>query len=322
MRSKGLYNLPRLDLHCHLDGSLTQSCVSELLGREVSPAELRVADDCLDLAMYLEKFQLPLRCLQTKEGLRRAAETFLLSLAEDEIDYVEVRFAPLLSTHAHLSCAEVIEAVLGGLESGRRLCHIDYNVIVCAMRHHTEEQNISMLQTARAYLGQGVCAADLAGNEAAYPMENFIDVFREAKRLGFPFTIHAGECGRVENIIEAVELGARRIGHGIAMKGHPQVQAMIAQRRIGVEMCPISNGQTGAVSDMRHYPLREFLHAKVPVTINTDNRTVSNTTLSKEFAYIRQQYRITEDEIKQLTNNAIEVAFADDAIKHRLWCGR
>ncbi|MDD7267393.1 MAG: adenosine deaminase [Lachnospiraceae bacterium] len=319
MQINNTCTLPRIDLHCHLDGSLTQSCVSELLGRTVSPAELQVADDCRDLATYLEKFQLPLRCLQTKEGLYKAAETFLLSLQDDGVRYVEVRFAPLLSTHANLSCRSVIEAVLEGLKSAHVHCGIHYNVIVCAMRHHTDEQNIAMLRVAREYLGRGVCAADLAGNEAAYPMEDFIDVFREAKRLDFPFTIHAGECGRVENIIEAIELGATRIGHGIAMQGKPQVQELVRRRHIGIEMCPISNGQTKAVEDMRCYPLREFLTAGVPVTINTDNRTVSHTSLKTEFDFVRSQYHITEQEIRQMTNTAIEVAYADDSVKHKLW---
>ena len=138
-----------------------------------------------------------------------------------------------------------------------------------------------MIRTAREYLGNGVCAADLAGAEAIYPMSEFMELFGQAKKLGMPFTIHAGECGNVQNILDSVEAGALRIGHGIAMRGNSEVQKMIREKGIGVEMCPISNLQTKAVESESQYPLREFLDNGIKVTINTDNRTVSNTTMTK-----------------------------------------
>lgn len=166
-----------------------------------------------------------------------------------------------------------------------------------------------MIRTAREYLGNGVCAADLAGAEAIYPMSEFMELFGQAKKLGMPFTIHAGECGNVQNILDSVEAGALRIGHGIAMRGNSEVQKMIREKGIGVEMCPISNLQTKAVESESQYPLREFLDNGIKVTINTDNRTVSNTTMTKELQFIQEHYRITDEEIRLMMINAVDTAF-------------
>ena len=166
-----------------------------------------------------------------------------------------------------------------------------------------------MIRTAREYLGNGVCAADLAGAEAVYPMSEFMELFEQAKKLGMPFTIHAGECGSVKNILDSVEAGALRIGHGIAMRGNSEVQKMIREKGIGVEMCPISNLQTKAVESESQYPLREFLDNGIKVTINTDNRTVSNTTMTKELQFIQEHYRITDEEIRLMMINAVDTAF-------------
>lgn len=166
-----------------------------------------------------------------------------------------------------------------------------------------------MIRTAREYLGNGVCAADLAGAEAIYPMSEFMKLFGQAKKLGMPFTIHAGECGNVQNILDSVEAGALRIGHGIAMRGNSEVQKMIREKGIGVEMCPISNLQTKAVESESQYPLREFLDNGIKVTVNTDNRTVSNTTMTKELQFIQEHYRITDEEIRLMMRNAVDTAF-------------
>ena len=166
-----------------------------------------------------------------------------------------------------------------------------------------------MIRTAREYLGNGVCAADLAGAEAIYPMSEFMELFGQAKKLGMPFTIHAGECGNVQNILDSVEAGALRIGHGIAMRGNSEVQKMIREKGIGIEMCPISNLQTKAVESESQYPLREFLDNGIKVTINTDNRTVSNTTMTKELQFIQEHYRLTDEEIRLMMINAVDTAF-------------
>lgn len=313
-----LQKIPKIDLHCHLDGSLTRACIGELLGREVTQKELQANPECKNLAEYLEKFDLPLECPQDEKGLKRAGYDFMESAARDQLSYVEVRFAPLLSAQQGLTVGRIIEAVLEGLEKGRKIWGIDYGVIVCAMRHQSEEDNLKMLKAAREYLGEGVCAADLAGNEAAFPMHGYMNLFGEVKKTDMPFTLHAGECGSVQNIRDAAECGASRIGHGVAMRGHRDVIELCKEKHIGIEMCPISNIQTRAVQSISEYPMREFLDNGLLVTVNTDNRTVSNTTIEKEIAFIQENYKIRDEEIIHMMRNAVEVSFASDDVKHRL----
>lgn len=318
MTIKELTALPKVELHCHLDGSLSRGFIEKRLGRKVSQSELSVSEDCRSLNEYLEKFDLPGKCIMDETGLKEAGYDVLKSMKQENVCYAEIRFAPLLSETPDMNCNKVIEALLAGLEKGKRDFGVEYGVITCAMRHHSEEENARMLRTAREYLGHGVCAADLAGAESLYPMSEFMELFKKTKALGMSFTLHAGECGNVQNILDSVEAGAGRIGHGIAMRGHADVQKELQKKGIGIEMCPISNLQTKAVGSTKDYPMREFLNARLKVTVNTDNRTVSNTTLTKELEFIQKTYGITDEEIHLMMRNAVDVAFADDAVKERM----
>lgn len=310
---------PLIDLHCHLDGSLPLSIVQELLGRTVRIEELQIAKDCRSLSEYLEKFKIPLQCLQTTMGLEKAAYSFIGEAAKDGINYIEVRFAPMSSVHDSLSCKQVIESVVAGCKRGKEAFGVSSNVIVCAMRHHSEEQNLQMIHCAKEFYGAGgVCALDLAGDEATYPMRRFREIFTLAKRMELPFTIHAGECGSADNIREAIVCGAKRIGHGIAMSKSTEIEELCAKNKIGVEMCPSSNLQTKAIDDILHYPLKEFMNQGILATINTDNRTVSNTTIHKEIELVRKYCGLSEKDIGILMKNAIEVSFANDDEKERI----
>lgn len=302
--------ISKLDLHCHLDGSLTRTMMERCLGRTLSGEMLTVSDGCQSLTEYLEKFDLPVQCLQKEEGLEEGAFAFVEEIARENIKYVEVRFAPMLSVQEGLSCSSVLEAVRKGMERARQAFGVRYGIIVCAMRNHSEKQNLSMLECAAKYLGRGVCALDLAGDESAYPTENFRELFQEAKRIGMPFTIHSGETGNLANVREAFELGAKRIGHGIALQQDPDLMKEFAKAGIGVEMCPTSNFQTKAVRAWSEYPLLKFLEAGIKVSVNTDNRTVSGTTMTMELKKVYEQYGREENLIVTLLKNAAETAFA------------
>lgn len=316
--------IPKLDLHCHLDGSLTKSMMERYLGKNISEKALTVSEDCGSLREYLEKFQLPLQCLQDEKGLEEGAYAFVEEIAKEKVEYIEVRFAPMLSVQGNLSCRKVIEAVQKGMERAREDFRVGYGIIVCAMRNHSIEQNLQMLRCAREYLGQGVCALDLAGDEAAFPTVRFREIFQEAKKLGMPFTIHSGETGSLENVREAWNLGARRIGHGIALKKDRELMKEFAKAGIGVEMCPTSNFQTKAVKSWQEYPLLSFLEAGIKVSINTDNRTVSGTTMTQELKKVYQQYGQDDQLLLTLLRNAAATAF-DPEVKEkfeRKWKGR
>lgn len=314
-----LRKVPKIELHCHLDGSLSKEFIQGRLKRAVSEGELQVTQNCESLVEYLEKFELPGACLKDEAGLEGAGYDVLETMSRENVYYAEIRFAPLLSVTEAMGTEQVIAALLRGLEKGKKDYGVEYNVITCAMRHHSEEDNYQMIKTARQFLGAGVCAVDLAGAEAQYPMTEFMELFHKTRKLGMPFTIHAGECGNPQNILDSVQAGAGRIGHGIAMKGYPAIQKLVRDAHIGIEMCPISNLQTKAVKSTAEYPIREFLDAGLLVTINTDNRTVSNSSMTKELEFIQRMYRISDSEILLMMRNAVETSFADDDMKNKLY---
>lgn len=315
----------RVELHCHLDGSLNIDSVQEMLKEqgivyehEELKKKLEVRPNCANLTEYLEKFELPLLCLQTKEGLKRAAYELVRDVSKEDVRYIEVRFAPMLSTDKGLSCREVIASVVDGLQKGGQEYGVFASAIVCAMRHHSLEQNMQMLTEARGFVGKGVCALDLAGDESAFPTSLFRELFVQAKEWGIPFTIHSGECGSVDNIREAIELGAKRLGHGIALEKSPELRKLCKEKGIGIEMCPTSNLQTKAVHSLKQYPLEQFLNEGLLVSIHTDNRTVSGTTMEQEEKLLKEGLKISDEKWLQCTKNAIQTAFASDKIKQQL----
>ena len=315
----------RVELHCHLDGSLKIDFVDKILRtkgiiieRTELEEKLKVKPDCTSLTEYLEKFDLPLQCLQTKEGLEQAAYELVMDAAKDGVSYIEVRFAPMLSTNKGLPCVEVIDSVVCGLKKGEDESGTYAFAIVCAMRHHSLEQNMEMLKAAKPFVGKGVCALDLAGDESAFPTSLFRKLFIQAKEWNIPFTIHSGECGSVDNIREAIELGAKRLGHGIALEKSPQLRQLCKEKGIGIEMCPTSNLQTKAVDDLKSYPLKQFLEEGLLVSVHTDNRTVSGTTMEQEEALVKERLQISDEMWLQCTKNAIRTAFASEEIKEEL----
>lgn len=325
-----LERLPKLDLHCHLDGSMSAEIIDYLLrdgklqkeGEELNIDQIRqsleVPADNKSLAQYLEKFDLPIRCLQTAKGLELAAYDLLKNVSKENVRYIEVRFAPMISVNDSLNTSQVIEAVLTGIKKAEEEFPIKGQVIVCAMRNFSLESNLKMLKVARNYLGEGVCSLDLAGDEAAYPTKEQVDLFLTAKSLDMPYIIHSGETGSVDNVKVAIELEAKRLGHGIALIKDKNLMKKVRDKRIGIEMCPTSNLQTKAINSWDEYPLRDFLDYGILATINTDNRTISNTTVSKEFLLINEKLAIDEDAILSLIENSIELSFADDNTKDDL----
>ena len=340
------HNMPKIELHCHLDGSMSLPLIQKLmqqekkepLGLEELRKKLVAPMDCSSLAEYLEKFELPLGCLQTKEGLSAAAQDLALSAAKEQVKYLEVRFAPAFSMEQGLSVREILESVRDGLKKAEEKADILTGMIVCTMRNLETEKNIAMLKEAREFLGNGVVACDLAGDEKAYPTAAFADVFATAKKygmpypmsefmelftkagkLGIPFTLHAGECGSREEIRTAIELGTSRIGHGIAMSGDEELKKEVAEKKIGVELCPTSNLQTKAVTDFTDYPFREFYDAGILLSINTDNRTVSDTSCTDEYMRLAEAGMFQEPMCEKIYMASLHSAFADDDTKQVLW---
>lgn len=308
-----------IDLHLHLDGSLPAETVLKLAqrGHVELPADtpeglrpyLTAEIGCGSLNEYLKCFGLPLAVLQTAENLETAAYDLGCVLSRRGLCYGEIRFAPQLHRQKGLAQEEAVEAVLAGLERVGR--QIRLRAVLCCMRGNgLLKENLKTVRTASRYLGKGVAAVDLAGAEALYPTGDYEEEFRYARTLGVPFTIHAGEADGAESIWKALEFGAARIGHGVRAAGDEKLMEELARRGCVLEMCPSSNLQTKAVESLSEYPLREYLKRGIKVTVNSDNMTVSDTWVGKEFALLSQEYGLTEEEAGILHENAKRAAFA------------
>ncbi len=315
-------DMPKVELHCHLDGSLSLDFLRETSGigdENVLLEEVSVPRDYSEsLTEYLKKFDLPIACLNTRERLYTASKELLRTASMENVIYMEVRFSPILLEREDLSLRDVTESVIEGLKEGERLYGVRSGLLLCAMRNHSQKVNMRVLSQAKEYLGAGVCGMDLAGDESAYPTRGFADLFKRAKDEGIPFTIHAGECKSADEVRCAISFGAKRIGHGIAMRGDISLQKTCLNKGIGVELCPISNFQTGAVGRGDFYPAREFLDRGILVTVNTDNRTVSRTSLTDEYLFLTEKCAVTPEEICLMQKNAIKASFAPDEVKDEL----
>ena len=320
-----------IDLHVHLDGSIPLPAAAQLAaeaGLGFSLAELQekmqVPAHCQDLNQYLATFELPLKLMQSAQGIRTIAKAFHEQLDAEGILYAEPRFAPGSLTAGGLSQQEVLEAALAGradfyAEHPQSALHTAY--IICAMRGTGEElkhKNEESIDLATAYLGNGVVAADLAGAEALFATENFSSLFAEAQRKNVPFTIHAGEAAGPESIQAALRLGARRIGHGVRSLEDAGVIQDLKATKVALEICPTSNLQTRIFESIERFPLEQLLDAGLTVTINTDNMTVSNTTLSHEFELLQQHCGLDKNTARELAENAARAVFSDSSEKDRL----
>lgn len=313
------FSMPKIDLHCHLDGSLSVDFLKHTLDLDsLDKKKIQAPTDCHSLAEYLTCFDLPVSALQEKDHIRDAIVDVVRQAAEENVRYMELRFAPALSVNNHLDLPDILQSAIYGCQKAFDLYGVFTNLIVCTMRHHTQKQNLLVIRCAREFLGHGVCALDLAGDEAGHPNEEFAALFEEARRLEFPFTIHSGECGSSRNVELALAYGAARIGHGIAAIKDRALMEACRKAHIGFELCPTSNFQTKAVTDIPSYPLRAFLDYGLLATINTDNRTVSNTTVTKEFMFAFEHLQIKKEDFQTLYKNSVEISFADDSVKHQL----
>lgn len=317
-----------IDLHLHFDGSLFPRTVIELAEEQgiglpsYEPDELKLfltaPVDCKSLNEYLEKFDLPLSVLQTKEAIRKAMYTLLSSLKEQGMLYAEVRFAPQLHLQKGLTQEEVVKAAVFGMQEAVAGSFFKANLILCCMRGgDNREANLQTVRTAAMFLGRGVAAVDLAGAEALFPTEDFEELFAYAKELGVPYTIHAGEADGPESIEDALRFGTKRIGHGVRAREDAAMLERLKEEQITLEMCPTSNVQTKAVASMEDHPVLDYLRKGLKVTVNTDNMTVSDTTVEREYQAL-QELGMTQEEYLQLLMNAVDAAFLSEEEKGRM----
>lgn len=285
--------LPKTDLHVHLDGSLRLDTILDLATRDHvelatrDPDELRksmhLGQNCGSLTEYLKAFDITLSVMQTESALYRIAYELCEDAARENVRYMEVRYAPMLHTRRGLKLTSVIEAVLSGLKDARDKFGIESNIIICGIRNVSPESSLEMAELAVAYKGRGVVGFDLAGAEYDYPAKHHRAAFQLVRDNNINVTIHAGEAYGPESIAQAIHVcGAHRIGHGCRLREDGDLLHYVTDHRIPLECCPSSNVQTGAVRALASHPLKLYFNLGLRVTINTDNRLITDTTVSRE----------------------------------------
>ena len=325
-----LKSLPKVLLHEHLDGVLRPKTILELardIGYSLIPTEdpdelaawFQRGANRGNLAEYLQGFAHTTAVMQTENALERAAYEQAEDLSRDGVVYFETRFAPIFHTRNGLTHQRVVAAVLKGLERGRQDFGIKSGLIICAMRNM--DVSLEMAELAVDFRQRGVVGFDLAGEEGGYPPKKHMEAFHFIQRENFNITIHAGEGYGKESIWQAIQYcGAHRIGHGtrlvddmIVADGQVVKLGELAQyvldKRIPLEICLLSNVHTGATASISEHPFKIFYEQKFRTTLNTDNRLMSNTTLTREFEVAAETFDLSLDDFEKLTINAMKSAF-------------
>ncbi|MFL5272198.1 MAG: adenosine deaminase [Anaeromyxobacteraceae bacterium] len=315
-----LQALPKTDLHCHLDGSLRLKTILDLAQEqkvklpEETPEGLARAmhqgENCANLEDYLRAFEITLTVLQTEEALYRAAYELAIDAARENVRYLEVRYAPVLHTRRGLKPTTIVDAVLDGLRAAKREVGIKSNVIICGIRHIDPVTSLRLAELAVAFKNRGVVGYDLAGAEEGYPSKDHQAAFQLILDNNVNVTIHAGEAFGPESIAQAVHYcGAHRIGHGVRLRENGDLLNYVNDHRIPLEMCPSSNVQTRSVADMKSHPLKFYFDFGLRVTVNTDNRLITDTTSSKELWIAHREMGFTLEDLVEVIVQGFKSAF-------------
>ncbi len=323
--------VPKVLLHDHLDGGLRPQTIIELANEQKynklptkEPEELgkwfhRGANKG-NLVEYLQGFEHTCAVMQSKEALERVSYEMMEDMKNDGVCYVETRFAPVFHTSKSLYNEDVVNAVLSGLEKGKKDFGVGYGLILCGMRNMKNTLDIAEL--AVNYRNKGVVGFDLAGEEGGYPPKKHIDAFQFIQRANFNITIHAGEAFGKESIWQAIQwCGAHRIGHATHLMedftldrnghvvGFGDLAQYVLDKRIPLEICLLSNVHTGAIDKIENHPFGILYKQKFRVTINTDDRLMSDTSMTKEFLTAIQYFNLTLDDVEKITLNSMKSAF-------------
>ena len=321
--------LPKIELHCHLDGSIRVDTIIDIAKRENIKLDsyekcdveklVQVPNDCTSLNEYLKRFDLANKVMQKSEYIKRITFELLEDAQKENIKYIEVRFAPLLHVNEGLSIYEIIQSAIDGINEAEKNYDIKGNLILCCMRTMSEEDAILVVEEGKKFLNNGVVGVDLAGPEEEGFVKKYKNALELANKYGYKITIHAGEAASGQNVIDAINIGkAQRIGHGVRIKDMKEAYDLVKETGVVLEMCPTSNIQTKAVEDFNNYPLYDFYKDGINISISTDNRTVSNINLTHEIKLIFDSFNMNKDEYVDIYLNNANATFADEYTKEWL----
>lgn len=322
-----LKELAKAELHCHLDGSLSLPAIRKLANMADiilpnSDKELRkyviAPAQTESLVDYLKTFEFIRPLLQTKEALRFAAYDVARQAALENVIYIEIRFAPELSMDKGLTASDTVFAVLEGLADAQKEFNIVARALVCGMRQSSHKTTKEIIKHIVDLAPKGLVGFDFAGDEFSYPTDSLVDLIQEVKRSGYPMTLHAGECGCAKHIADSLNLGIKRMGHVTALTGQRALIKRFVEEDAVAEMCLTSNLQTKAASSIQSFPYQELYDAGGKITINTDNRTVSDTNLTKEYSLFVTYFGTKIEDFLVFNQNAVKASFTSDSVKDTL----
>lgn len=315
-----LKKLPKVELHCHLDGCLRIETILDLGQRYNVSLPASNPEDLIKLLCigkkrgtleeYIARFDITLSVMQTPEALTRIAFELIEDVAAENVRYIEVRYAPILHTRMGMTLEEAVEAVRDGLIKGEKAFGIKSGIIICGIRHISPEASLKLADLCVRYKNKGVVGFDLAGSEENFPAKDHREAFYMILNHNINATIHAGEAFGPSSIHQAIHYcGAHRIGHGTRLKEDKDLMQYVNDHRIAMEVCLTSNWHTYSVRSLKQHPFRFYYDQGIRVTLNTDNRLMSDTTLTKEFGLARDLFDFTLHDFREITIIAMKSAF-------------
>lgn len=314
-----LQTLPKVELHLHLDCSLSYKVVRQL-NPGITEAEYRrsfiAPAKCTDLADFITRAVRSIELMQTREQLRLVTLDLFEQLRADNVIYAEMRFAPLQHTEKGLSPDEVVQAVNDAVSEGIAATGIRAGIILCTLRHYSEAQSLETARMAHQFKGTHVVGFDIAGDEAGFPIDNHISAFQYARANGIPCTAHAGEARGPESVRETLRhFGPQRIGHGVRSAEDPRLLEYLKEKDIHLEVCPTSNVQTNVFDKITDHCADKIYKTGISMSINTDGRTLSGITLTDEYRTIQQVFGWEKAHFYKCNAEAIRHAFASEDLK-------
>jgi len=318
-----LKSLPKIELHLHLDCSLSYDAVSHLapsVTREEYATEYVAPAKCTNLADFLKRAPKGFQLMQDESSLRHVTEDVLRQLKDDGVVYAELRFAPLLHLDKGLTPERVVETVDHATEEMIRQTGVETRLILCTLRHFTETQSMLTAQLVKQFRGSRVVALDLAGDEAGFPLQPHIEAYRYAREHGLLRTAHAGEAVGPDSVWETLRLlQPSRIGHGVRSIEDRRLVEFLALEKIHLELCPSSNMQiVPSINNWSEHPIHQLLQLGVSLNINTDTRMLTPITLSSEYAGLMNAFSWGVTEFLKTNLMGIDAAFVEDDIKQHL----
>jgi len=318
-----LRSLPKIELHLHLDCSLSYKAVSALapsVTREEYKRDYIAPARCTNLADFLSRAPMGFRLMQTEDSLRLVTEDLFQQLLEDGVIYAEIRFAPLLHTERGLTPEGVVAVVERSVDRLIRETGMQAGLILCTLRHFTEAQSMLTARLVKEFQGSRVVALDLAGDEARFPLDAHVGAYRYAREHGLFRTAHAGEGLGPESVWETLRvLEPQRIGHGTRSIEDPKLVEHLRRERIHLELCPSSNVQIiPSIGSMEEHPIDRLYRAGVSLNVNSDSRMLTPTTLTREFETLQRVFHWGKEELLRTNLMGLDVAFADDEVKELL----